>query len=85
MMPSYSAAIDHFAPQIAIGRALPNVRGFLGEMRASLLMYTLFGQDAAMRLVSTGLQDKIRMSKDGTLQEAPLDFVVQSLNELYGF
>jgi hypothetical protein len=54
-------------------------------MRASLLMYTLFGQDAAMRLVSTGLQDKIRMSKDGTLQEAPLDFVVQSLNELYGF
>lgn len=85
IIPSYSSAIDHFAPQIAIGRALPNVRGFLGEMRASLLMYTLFGEDATTKLVSTGLQDKIRMSADGALQEAPLDFVVKSLNILYGF
>ena len=85
LMPSYSAVIDHFAPQIAIGRALPNVRGFLGEMRASLLMYTLFGENAAMELISTGLQDKIRMSADGTPQEAPIDFVVKSLNMLYGF
>lgn len=85
LMPSYSSAIEHFAPQIAIGRALPNVRGFLGEMRASLLMYALFGESAAMELVSTGLQDKIRMSADGALQEAPIDFVVKSLNMLYGF
>lgn len=85
LIPSYSSAIDHFAPQIAIGRALPNIRGFLGEMRASLLMYTLFGEGAAMELISTGLQDKIRMSADGALQEAPIDFVVKSLNILYGF
>jgi len=54
-------------------------------MRASLLMYTLFGSDTALQLVSTGLQDKIRMSADGSLQEAPIDFVVKSLNTLYGF
>ena len=72
-------------PQIAIGRALPNIRGFLGEMRASLLMYTLFGEDATTKLISTGLQDKIRMTADGVPQEAPLDFVVKSLNILYGF
>jgi hypothetical protein len=48
-------------------------------------MYALFGESAAMELVSTGLQDKIRMSADGALQEAPIDFVVKSLNMLYGF
>jgi len=54
-------------------------------MRASLLMYAIFGESAAAELVSTGLHDKIRMTADGQLQEAPIDFVVKALNQLYGF
>lgn len=84
LLPTYSSIIERFSPQIAIGRSLSNIRGFLGEMRAALLMYELFG-DSAVQLVATGLQDKIRMSEDGALQEAPIDFVVQALNTLYGF
>ena len=83
LTPQYAHVIDKFASQIAIGRSLSNVRGFLGEMRASLLMYTLFG-DSAAQLQSTGLLDKIRMTPDGKPQEAPIDFVVKALNEMYG-
>lgn len=81
----YAHAVDRFAEQIAIGRSISNIRGFLGEMRASLLMYAIFGESAAAELVSTGLHDKIRMTADGQLQEAPIDFVVKALNRLYGF
>ena len=85
LVPSYAHVVDHFAEQIAIGRSISNIRGFLGEMRASLLMYALFGESGAMQLVSTGLHDKIRISENGQLQEAPIDFVVKALNEIYGF
>lgn len=84
LVPQYAHTVDRFAAQIAIGRSLSNIRGFLGEMRASLLMYALFGESAGAKLQSTGLLDKIRMTEDGQLQEAPLDFVVQALNEMYG-
>lgn len=84
LVPQYSHVVDQFASQIAIGRSLSNIRGFLGEMRASLLMYALFGENAAAQLQSTGLLDKIRMTADGQLQEAPIDFVVKALNEMYG-
>ena len=84
LVPQYSHVVDRFASQIAIGRSLSNIRGFLGEMRASLLMYALFGESATAQLQSTGLLDKIRMTADGQLQEAPIDFVVKALNEMYG-
>lgn len=84
LVPQYSHIVDRFASQIAIGRSLSNIRGFLGEMRASLLMYALFGENMAAQLQSTGLLDKIRMTPDGQLQEAPIDFVVKALNEMYG-
>ena len=80
-----SSVIDSFASQIAIGRSLSNIRGFLGEMRASLLMYKLFGEKSQYILKSTGLEDKIRMTENGQLQEAPLDFLVKALNTMFGF
>ena len=84
LVPQYSHVVDRFASQIAIGRSLSNIRGFLGEMRASLLMYALFGESTITQLQSTGLLDKIRMTPNGQLQEAPIDFVVKALNEIYG-
>lgn len=84
LVPEYSHVVERFAAQIAIGRSLSNIRGFLGEMRASLLMYALFGDSMAAQLQSTGLLDKIRMTPNGQLQEAPIDFVVKALNEMYG-
>lgn len=84
IIPQHSSAISHFADQIAINRSISGIRGFLGELRASLLMVELFGNSAGYQLVSTGLVDKIRLTENGQLQEAPLDFVVKSLNELFG-
>ena len=83
-IPISNNIISHFADQIAINRSISGIRGFLGELRASLLMTEIFGQNEAYKLVSTGLIDKIRLTKDGQLQEAPLDFVIKALNTLYG-
>ena len=84
LVPMSNSIINHFSDQIAINRSISGIRGFLGELRASLLMTEIFGQNEAYKLISTGLIDKIRLTKDGQLQEAPLDFVVKALNTLYG-
>lgn len=48
-------------------------------------MYKLFGEKSQYILKSTGLEDKIRMTENGQLQEAPLDFLVKALNTMFGF
>ena len=75
----------NIAGEIALGRQLANVRGFLGELRAILLIDAMFPNGNG-HLMGTAKVQLANATKGG--ESAPIDLLVDLLNELglqFGF
>lgn len=70
----------HVADEIALGRSLNNLRGFMGELRAIIIVHLLFptGNNALLGTAKVMLENSVHR------EDAPIDVMVTLLQEAFG-
>lgn len=70
----------HVADEIALGRSLNNLRGFMGELRAIIIVHLLFptGNSALLGTAKVTLENSVHR------EDAPIDVMVTLLKEAFG-
>ena len=70
----------HVESEIALGRSIANLRGFLGELRGILMIHLLF-PNADNTLLGTA---KVTLENSTGSQDAPLDLMADIMNQAFG-
>lgn len=70
----------HVESEIALGRSIANLRGFLGELRGILMIHLLF-PNADNTLLGTA---KVTLENSSGSQDAPLDLMADIMNQAFG-